>query len=173
MRRPRGYARHAPAGLWEGKGKSMKYFAVILGIAGLDLGIKNRVEKEMEEGKTKEKCGGFLLIKKYHNKGAFLNMGERRQKAVMLLSVLMTIMLTALFILTLGTAGREILKRGLALLLGGAYSNTYDRLRRKYVVDYVSFNVPFGLEKVVFNIGDFCIMAGALLILLDSVRGEA
>ena len=52
-------------------------------------------------------------------------------------------------------------------MLGGAYSNTYDRLVRKYVVDYVSFRVPGRLKKVIFNIGDFCIMIGALLCVLE------
>lgn len=51
-------------------------------------------------------------------------------------------------------------------MLGGAFSNTYDRLVRKYVVDYVSFHVPLkGLKKVIFNIGDFCILIGALVSL--------
>ena len=90
----------------------------------------------------------------------------------MLLSVPMTAMLTVFFILTLGTAGKGALKWGLTLLLGGAYSNTYDRLFRKYVVDYVSFNVPCGLRKVIFNIGDFAIMAGSLFVLIASFGEE-
>lgn len=85
----------------------------------------------------------------------------------MVLSLILTIALTILYILTLGKAGKGLLKWGLTLLLGGAYSNTYDRLVRKYVVDYVSFRVPGRLKKVIFNIGDFCIMIGALLCVLE------
>lgn len=84
----------------------------------------------------------------------------------MTISVLLTMLLTAVFFLTLGKAGKGLLKWGLTLLLGGAYSNTYDRLARKYVVDYVSFPVPGRLGKVVFNVGDFCIMIGTLLCVL-------
>ncbi|MDE7359775.1 MAG: signal peptidase II, partial [Lachnospiraceae bacterium] len=62
-------------------------------------------------------------------------------------------------------------KAGLALLLGGAYSNTYDRLTRKYVVDYVSFPVKNRrIRRIVFNISDFCIMIGALLLVLGETR---
>ena len=86
------------------------------------------------------------------------------------LSVCLAAALTVLFVVTLGNAGKELLKWGLTLLLGGAYSNTYDRLVRKYVVDYVSFNVPFGLRKVIFNIGDFCILLGALLCVIGWER---
>ncbi len=141
----------------------MKYLAVILGIFGAEWKLKNHIEETKEEGQAEKKCGGFLVIGKHHNRGAFLNFGESRQKWVAAVSVLFAAALTVLFVLTLGMRGRGLLKWGLTLLLGGAYSNTYDRLVRKYVVDYVSFHVPGGLGKVVFNIGDFCIMIGALL----------
>ena len=141
----------------------MQYLAVILGIFGLEFKLKNKIEESQTEGQTENKCGGFLLIRKYHNRGAFLNTGQNRPKLITAVSVLLTAVLTVFYILTLGMAGKRLLKWGLTLLLGGAYSNTYDRLVRKYVVDYVSFNLPFGFRKVIFNIGDFCIMIGALL----------
>ncbi|MDE7258820.1 MAG: signal peptidase II, partial [Lachnospiraceae bacterium] len=48
---------------------------------------------------------------------------------------------------------------------------TYDRLVRKYVVDYVSFPVKNQkIRNIVFNISDFCIMIGALLMVLGSVE---
>lgn len=144
----------------------MQYLAVILGIFGLEWKLKNHIEETKMEGETEEKCGGCLLIRKHHNRGAFLNAGQHKQKVVMVVSVALTVLITILFVLTLGQAGKGILKWGLTLLLGGAYSNTYDRLARKYVVDYVSFNVPFGLRKVIFNIGDFCIMIGAMLCVI-------
>ncbi len=141
----------------------MKYLAVILGIFGLEWQIKKYIEETKTEGVQEEKGNGFLLIRKHHNRGAFLNVGQHKQKLVMAVSVLLSLVVTVLFVMTLGQAGKGILKWGLTLLLGGAYSNTYDRLFRKYVVDYVSFNVPCRLRTVIFNIGDFCIMIGALL----------
>ena len=64
-----------------------------------------------------------------------------------------------------------MLKAGLSLLVGGAFSNTYDRLKRKYVVDYISFGVKWkGLRKVVFNVSDFCIIIGALLAAFGAGR---
>ena len=142
----------------------MKYLAVILGIFGLELGIKNHIEKEKTEGRDEKAMGGALLIRKHHNRGAFLNVGQKNRVTVAALSAFLTVFATGIFVATLGQSGRGMLKWGLTLLLGGAYSNTYDRLFRKYVVDYVSFNVPMkGFRRVVFNIGDFCIMIGALL----------
>ncbi len=148
----------------------MKYLTVILGIFGLELGIKNYIEKSLEEGEKSPKCKKALVIRKYHNRGAFLNMGERRPWIVAALSVILTLLLSGFFVFTLTMAGGGMLQWGLTLMLGGAYSNTYDRIRRKYVVDYVSFNVPFKkLKQVVFNISDFCIMIGAMLSVISEI----
>lgn len=148
----------------------MQYLAVILGIFGLELGIKNYIENSLEEGEKRPKCKGLLVIRKYHNRGAFLNMGEKRPHIVAVLSVLLTLLLTGFFVCTFTMAGSGMLRWGLTLMLGGAFGNTYDRLRRKYVVDYVSFHVPFKrLRQVVFNIGDFCIMIGAMLSAVSEI----
>lgn len=148
----------------------MQYLAVIFSIFGLELGIKNYIEKSVEKGEKHPKCGGWILVQKYHNKGAFLNAGEKRRRAVAAASVFLSLVLTVLFVGSFTMMGSGLLKWGLTVMLGGAYSNTYDRIRRKYVVDYVSFNVPFKrLRQVVFNISDFCIMIGALLGVLAEI----
>lgn len=58
----------------------MKYLAVMLGIFGLELGIKNHIEKSLEKGEKRPKCGGAVLVQKYHNQGAFLNAGEKEDR---------------------------------------------------------------------------------------------
>ena len=81
------------------------------------------------------------------------------------ISVGISLICTLLFLATFGTKGKHALKTGLALLLGGAYSNTYDRLLKGYVVDYLRFETPWKrFNQVVFNIADFCIMIGAMIL---------
>lgn len=136
-----------------------------------DLLIKNHIERNGMEGAEKPVCGGRLLIRKYHNRGAFLDIGQHRRGIVAVLSLMLTLSATVLFLLTFTYRGNGLLRVGLSLLLGGAYSNTYDRLVRKYVVDYVSFPVKNQkIRNIVFNISDFCIMIGALLMVLGSVE---
>lgn len=136
-----------------------------------DLCIKNYMERTRTEGETEAVCGGRLLFRKYHNRGAFLDMGQHKRGIVAVLSLALTLGATVLFLATFSFRGSGMLKAGLALLLGGAYSNTYDRLVRKYVVDYVSFPVKNQkIRNIVFNISDFCIMIGALLIVFGSSR---
>lgn len=114
---------------------------------------------------------GRMLIRKHHNRGAMLNAGEKNRTVVAALSLFLTAVLVPVFIISLGRRGNGLLRTGLALLLGGAFSNTYDRLKRKYVVDYLSFGVKWKwFRGIVFNISDFCIMIGALLSVLGAAK---
>lgn len=145
----------------------------VLGIFLGDLTIKNHVEKYIqaagEKQQEKEILGGRLLLRRHHNRGAVLNLGEKKRPLVVAVSVVLTVLLTIIFLLSLGRRGNSLLRAGLSLLLGGSFSNTYDRLKRKYVVDYFSFNVKWEpLRRIVFNFSDFCIMIGALLAALGA-----
>lgn len=145
----------------------MIYIGIAAAIFTADFLIKRYMEKTLPESGEKKKLRGLIRLRKHHNKGAFLNAGERKRPLVAAVSVLLTMAITVLFIVTLGKKGNAWLKTGLALLLGGAFSNTYDRLKRKYVVDYVSFGVKWKrLANVVFNISDFGIVLGALMTAL-------
>ncbi len=148
----------------------MIYVTIVVGIVVLECLLKGYIEKNMNEGAIEKKCDGFLWIRKYHNRGAFLNILEKNRVLIRVISILFSLLITAFFVVTLGKKGNVLLKTGLALLLGGAFSNTYDRLHREYVVDYFSIHIPKGplekLSKVVFNIADFCIMIGAMLTVI-------
>lgn len=143
------------------------YVLVILGIFFGDMRIKNRIEKD--GALPKSLFGGRILIRRHHNKGAMLNMGQSRRVLVAALSVALSLLMTVVFLASLGRRGNALLRAGLAFLLGGAFSNTYDRLKRRYVVDYFSFRTRWrGFGNIVFNISDFCIIIGALLAVLGA-----
>ena len=101
-----------------------------------------------------------------------LGAGAKSPKRIALLSIIFTAFMTGIYVATLGYKGQGILKAGLSLLLGGAYSNTYDRLRRKYVVDYISFGVKGKLKNIIFNISDFGIILGAGLMVIGELLKE-
>lgn len=151
----------------------MIYIGIVAMIFIGDCLIKNYMEKTLAEGEEKEKWNGFIRLRMHHNKGAFLNAGQKNRAAVATLSLLLTIGVTAAFVLLLGKQGNKMLKTGFSLLLGGAFSNTYDRLKRKYVVDYFSFYVRWKrLSRVIFNLSDFGIILGALLVALSAGAGK-
>lgn len=148
----------------------MGYLCIVALIFAGELGIKNYVENKRNAGEEKEICKGRILLRKYHNKGACMNLGEKKSNVVAGLSLILTTALALVFLFTLTRHGNGWLKAGLSLLLGGAFSNTYDRLKRKYVVDYFSFGVKWEpLRAIVFNISDFCILIGALIIAIKGM----
>ncbi len=150
--------------------KNAAYLMMIPAVFGTDVMLK----KKSEEKKLPiEKEGNDPIIwRNYHNTGAMLNFGAGKS-FVKVLSSVFTAAVTVYFIITLGHRGKNLLKAGLALVLGGAYSNMYDRMRKDYVVDYISFRCRWKrFSNIVFNIGDFAIMAGALLAVIATDRSE-
>lgn len=145
----------------------MLFVSVIIAIVATEAVIKQVREQNGTFGERKPFLKGKLYLTKYHNHGAFLNLGERRPEFVKGLSAGLCLVCTLAFVFSMGTKGKNLLKTGLSILLGGAYSNTYDRLVRGYVVDYFGFQVKNEkLRNIVFNISDFCIMIGALISVL-------
>ena len=143
----------------------MRYLTVFITILGLDLGIKNHIEDHLEEKEQRSKCGGFLLIQKYHNKGAAMNFLEKRPGLVRRASGAVLLMLAALWFLS--RKKNPCLMLGLSLAIGGGASNLYDRIRKGYVMDYLSFCTPWKwLNQIVFNISDFCVIFGSLLVII-------
>lgn len=148
----------------------MGYILTILTILLSDLGIKKYIEDHGNINKEKKIAKNLLILRKHHNKGVAMNIGSNKRPIVAMISTFFTFLMTIVFIFTLTTRGKGLLKAGLALILGGAYSNTYDRLKRKYVVDYVSFNVKWKrLQDIIFNIGDFGIIIGAIFLVLSEM----
>lgn len=142
----------------------MRFILLSAGIFVLETFIKQKREENTQD---KEYLNGKTVITTYHNYGAFLNGGDKRPVLVKLVSVILTIVLSILFAFTFTKYGKKELRTGLSFLLGGAYSNTYDRVKRGYVVDYLNFpKLPGKVKHIVFNISDFCIMIGACLIVI-------
>ena len=54
----------------------------------------------------------------------------------------------------------------LALILGGALGNLYDRLRYAYVIDFIEVHIG-SFHWPDFNVADSCIVIGACLLLIE------
>ena len=84
----------------------MRYLTIILAIFTGEFFLKNHIEKTKEMGKTEEILGGRILVRKYHNEGACMNLGEKRKGAVAALSLVLTAALSVVFLFTLTRHGR-------------------------------------------------------------------
>lgn len=142
----------------------MQSILLSAGILCADTVIK-RIREEKND--RRDYLNGNVHIMTYHNYGAFLNSGEKMPFLVKWISIMLTLVMTVLFVLTFTQYGDRQLRTGLSFLLGGAYSNTYDRVKKGFVTDYLNFpKMPGNIKNIVFNISDFCIMVGCGLILI-------
>ena len=63
--------------------------------------------------------------------------------------------------------GKPLLCAGLALILGGALGNLWDRLALGHVVDFLDFHA-WGRHWPAFNVADSAITVGAAILILES-----
>lgn len=152
------------------RGRAALLFPLLAaGLFAADQYAKQRA-RGLREGEIQKSRRGLVLFRNSRNSGAAMNLGERHPAVVGAAAIFLTAALTPVFIITLGKAGRYALKTGLALLLGGAWSNAYDRLRRGYVTDFVSFDIGVPeLRSIVFNFADFGIALGAAVMALRAL----
>ena len=146
----------------------MIYIFIVLVFVIGEYNIKNYIEKNRALGERQEILKGKIIIRKYHNEGAFLNFMGEKKEMLKTVSCILLGLISLLFILLLPKKGKLVFKLGLAFALGGAISNVADRIKRGYVVDYFSFNCK-KLKSIIFNLSDIAIFLGSGLILLSSL----
>ena len=130
----------------------------------VDMGIKQYIEENFEEEEERETILDKVVLRKVYNKGFCFNTLDKKPELVRKTSGILCAGLAIYDAWLFLKKGKWLRKFGMVFLTAGAISNTYDRLRRKYVVDYFSFGVKWQrLRRVVFNLSDFCIMIGAVL----------
>lgn len=144
----------------------MVYIGLAAFLAALDLLIKAEIEKQKPDSFPRELKGtkGRITLYQNHNPGFSFGRLKNHPEVVRMVPLMIASALCGIFAYILPKKGYVLEKLTLAVTLGGAASNLYDRLVRRYVVDYFSIEWKW-LKKVVFNIGDICIFAGAGLML--------
>jgi signal peptidase II len=114
---------------------------------------------------------GFINITHQQNSGAAFSFladagGWQRWAFVALASVVSAFI--AVWLWRLRREGQYVLSAGLALVLGGAVGNLFDRVRLGYVIDFIQ--VWFGSWPFPsFNVADAAISVGAAFLIVDAL----
>lgn len=150
----------------------MIYFLVSGAIFAADFIIKSYAEG-LPYNEPKKAFEGRIIIRKVHNKGGALNSLDSNQQFVAGFSAALTFSVIIAQLYLTGKKGFKCLKLAFSFLIGGGLSNVYDRVVRKYVVDYFSFNVNLKkLKDIVFNISDMFIFIGAFMAVIYSLLND-
>ena len=143
-----------------------KWFAISAAIVALDLYTKSLVQKAFAYGEHFTVTSFFDLVR-YHNEGAafsFLaNAGGWQKWFFTGITAIAVIVITYLLI---KHHTEKLFCSGLALVLGGAIGNLYDRLTLGYVVDFIYLHIN-ELYWPAFNVADSAICVGVGLLLLE------
>ncbi|MBT5388968.1 MAG: lipoprotein signal peptidase [Porticoccaceae bacterium] len=116
----------------------------------------------------REVISSFFNLVRAHNYGAafsFLSDAGGWQRWGFSILAAVVSLIISLWIVRL-PEGRRLEGLALALILGGALGNLYDRLTLGYVVDFLDFHWS-GVHFPAFNVADAGITVGAVLIIID------
>lgn len=144
----------------------MKFILIPFAVFGLDEAVKQYIDKTMPCNEPKKICRGKVTLQKCYNTGAAGGVLSEKPKLV---AILQAVFLFAAAVCFAAAAGKKRAKTAVAagMLFGGGMSNFYDRIKRRHVVDYVRVPVRGKrMQHLIFNISDFFILAGALLLAL-------
>lgn len=147
----------------------MIWFSIAIAIFFIEYKLKTYFEHTLQAGQSTEKWKGYIIFNKYHNKGAALDIMERHSKILIGITSVMLLGVSMFLIWLCKEKGKKLQKMALAFILGGGFSNLWDRITKKYVVDYFSFSWK-KIRHIVFNIADFCIFIGIFLLSILSIR---
>ncbi|MEK9939461.1 MAG: signal peptidase II [Methylotenera sp.] len=148
-----------------------KWFAISAVIVLLDIYTKHLIQQAFQYGEHLMITSFFDLVR-YHNEGAafsFLaNAGGWQKWFFTAITAIAVIVIS--YLLTKHHRDK-LFSAGLALVLGGAIGNLYDRLTLGYVVDFLYFHIDDWYWPA-FNVADSAICIGVGILLLDSFRKE-
>ena len=149
-----------------------KWFGISAIIVVLDLYTKHLIQNAFVYGEQLTITSFFDLVR-YHNEGAaFSFLADAGGWQKWFFSSISIVAVVVIIYLITKHQNQKLFCIGLALVLGGAIGNLYDRLTLGYVVDFLSFHVN-GLFWPAFNVADSAICVGVFFLLLDSFKTKS
>lgn len=152
----------------------------------LDQGSKYLTEINLAEGEVREVIPGFLKITKIYNTGAGWGMLDNATWLLVIISAIATVVL-AYFVMQNNWKKEKFKSFIMCLLFAGCVGNLYDRLvsvlpftkaARPGVVDMIKwswfdwFTSSLHLGTTIFNVADFFLVTGLVLLILYLIVTE-
>ncbi len=148
-------------------------FLISAVVVFLDRLTKLRVEAAVPLGKHVVVIAHTFWISHVLNTGAAFSLFDGTTSPLLIRNLLIGFSVLAVLVVlaVIWRVGRELslTSVALALILGGAMGNLYDRIRFGYVVDFLEVHIH-GYHWPDFNVADSAIVVGACLLLLEMLR---
>jgi signal peptidase II len=145
----------------------LKWLSISAAVITLDLYTKHLIQGAFQYGEHLTITSFFDLVH-FHNEGAafgFLNDAGGWQK--WFFTAIAAVAAIVITYLIKKNSSQTLFCFGLALVLGGALGNLYDRITLGYVVDFLYFHWNIH-DFPAFNVADSAISVGVAILLLES-----
>jgi signal peptidase II len=154
--------------------KVLPWFAVAAAIIAADRVTKLLALEAFAPGERLQVTGFFNLVLVFNKGAAFSFLAGASGWQTPIFATISTVAAVVISVLIVRHSGNRMLCAALALMLGGALGNLWDRLEWGHVVDFLDFHHRF-LEPLfreghfpAFNVADSAITVGATLLILES-----
>jgi signal peptidase II len=158
---------HPAARIPQNRRLSLLMLSVLVIVA--DRLTKNWIIHRIHPGYDIPIIPGVFRLSHVLNTGAAFSLMENLPPNNVRLGLISFSVIAAIFVFVLlWRAGRtfSLASIALALILGGAIGNLYDRIRFHHVVDFLAVKI-YHYNWPDFNVADSCIVIGACLLLLE------
>lgn len=153
--------------------KLLPWFAVAAAIVAADRVTKLVMLEAFAPGERLQVTGFFNLVLVFNKGAAFSFLAGASGWQTPVFATISTVASVVISVLIVRHSGNRLLCAALALMLGGALGNLWDRLEWGHVVDFLDFHAA-GWHWPAFNVADSAITIGAVLLILESfVRRDA
>jgi signal peptidase II len=144
------------------------WLGISLAVIALDLASKAWIVAAFKEGDELPLTSFMSLVLAYNSGAAFSFLAEADGWQRWFFAVI-AIVASGVLLWMLKRGGSGLLCAGLALILGGALGNLWDRVMLGHVVDFLLLHYR-GWSWPAFNVADSAISVGAVLLIIDSFR---
>ncbi|WP_245550231.1 signal peptidase II [Vreelandella jeotgali] len=152
--------------------RPMRWLWLALAVLALDLAVKYAASHWLGYAQPVE-VTAFFNLTLVHNTGAafsFLASHPGWQRWLFAAIAVGACIGLGIWLMRL-KANEKRLAAALALIIGGALGNLFDRVVHGYVVDFLSFHLG-GWYYPAFNVADIGITLGAIGLILESILGD-
>jgi signal peptidase II len=148
--------------------RAWPWFAAAAGVVLADRLTKWVMLEWLRPGETVEVTGFFNLVLVYNRGAAFSFLADAPGWQTPFFVAVALIASGVVSWMLWRHPARMLLCAGLALILGGALGNLWDRLAWGAVADFLDFHA-FGWHWPAFNIADSAITVGAALVVVEGL----
>jgi signal peptidase II len=146
--------------------EATRWFGISAVVIVLDYLCKAAVLASVAPGESRSLTPFFNLVLVFNTGAAFSFLAAAQGWQTLLFIAIAVVASIFISFLIFKNKNKNIFCTGLALILGGALGNLYDRLAYGHVVDFLDFHAA-GWHWPAFNVADSAITVGAAILILE------